>query len=147
MGPLLGLFRDAGSHLRSPPLGRSDKGIFVQWPVVEDRRIEVRAVRPDNCANLGIERDARKNEWVAERAVELPFKHIGKINDRLDPVLKAKMKRIGCNALESGNPVDGMSHGCSRGLIGIAERPFINCCQSASSSVWCNSAHASTSLC
>jgi len=114
---------------------------------MENRRIEVRAVRPDNGPNLRVERDACEDKRVAERAVKFPFKHIGKINDRLDAVLKTKTKRIGCDALESGNPVDGMSHGYSRGLIGMAERPLINCCQSASSSLWCSSAHASTSLC
>ncbi len=143
----LRLLGDAGGHAGFPSLGRSGKSIFVQWPVVEDRGIEVRAVRPDNGPNLRVQRDAGEDKRVAEWAVKFPFKHIGKINDRLDPVLKAKTKRIGCDVLESGNPVDGMSHGYSRGLIGMAERPLLNCCQSASSSFWCSSAHASTSLC
>ena len=135
---LLWVFSDAGGHARFPSLGRSGKSIFVQWPVVEDRRIEVRAVRPDNGPNLRVERDAGEDKRVAERTVKFPFKHIGKINDCLDHVLKAKTKSIGRDALESGNPVDGMSHGYSRGLIGMAERPLINCCQSASSSLWCS---------
>ena len=105
---------------------------------MENRGIEVRAVRPDNGPNLRVERDAGEDKRVAERTVKFPFKHIGKINDCLDPVLKAKTKSIGRDALESGNPVDGMSHGYSRGLIGMAERPLINCCQSASSSLWCS---------
>ena len=124
---LLRPFGNAGGRLRFPPLSCSNKGVFVQWPVVEDRRIKIRAVRPDNSSHFRVERDTREDEWVAERAVEVPFEDISKINDRLDPVIKAKPKRIGCNALASDNSMDGMSHGYSRGLMGIAERPFISC--------------------
>lgn len=58
--------------VRRPPGSQRLHRLRMLRPVVEGGRVEIRAVRPDQCMRFGIDLDLREKTRVVQRAVEIP---------------------------------------------------------------------------
>ena len=102
---------DSGNRMGlAPTFGGGAEGGFVFWPVVENRRIEIGAGRPDDGVNLGIETHSSKERGVAERTEEFAFENRLKIDGARQPVVEAQAQRVGCNKLERTDSVYRVVH-------------------------------------
>ncbi|VFN05302.1 MAG: hypothetical protein BECKG1743D_GA0114223_112081 [Candidatus Kentron sp. G] len=62
---------------------------------MECRRIEIRAIGPDQCPNLGVETDAPEQRRLAKRAIQLALQYRFEIDSPGDSVFEKDVDGIG----------------------------------------------------
>ena len=83
-----------------PALCRCTKSSLVLGPIVERSWVEVRAARPDDGMNFGVECDLSESRWIAEGAVKLTLKNRLEIHGARKAVVEVEAQRIRPDLLE-----------------------------------------------
>src|SRR2546427_5965100 len=77
-----------------PVLGKLSQSLFMQGPVVQRGRIEVRSVGPDQRLDFPIDPNLVKQFHVTQGAVQLACENRAKIDRLLGSVVKANAQRV-----------------------------------------------------
>jgi len=93
-----------------PLPGASGQGLRVRRPIMERGRIEIRAVRPDQGLDLGIDPHLIENRQVPQRAEKLAGKHRLKVDDLFGGIVKFHAQGIGGFDLERPDAVQWVFH-------------------------------------
>ena len=95
MAPFLCFAGSAVLHTRQrPSLGEFPHSRLVFGPIMQNRRIEIRSVRPDQRMNLRVNRDRGEDCRITERSVDLPLKHCRQVDLSGAPVIEADPQSI-----------------------------------------------------
>src|SRR5688572_8072706 len=79
-------------------------------PVMQRRRIEISARRPNKRARFRVYLDLRENRWVAQRSENLPLQNGLKIDGLDSAIGKAYPQRVCSCPLERFHSVNRMFH-------------------------------------
>jgi len=61
---------------------------------MQNRRIEIRSVRPDQRVNLRVNRDCGEHRRIAEESVDFPLEHCRQVDLSGAPVIEADPQSI-----------------------------------------------------
>lgn len=94
----------------APSFGGGAKSRLVFRPIVQRRRIEIRAAGPHDGVNLRIKRDLREHRLVTQRSVKLALKNRLQINGSHQIVIEAQAQRIRRDVLAGCDAINGVFH-------------------------------------
>ena len=104
----------------------------MQWPVVQRRGIEVRAIRPNDRVHFGVEANLVEQGKDAQRTEQLTGKHRPKVDAPLQTVGEPELQRERRYDFTGQNAMDGMAHGSlgqrvdrDRGLTVLQSAPVV----------------------
>ncbi len=84
----------------------------LRRPIVQGGGIEIRAIGPDQCVNLGIQHDLFKEVQVAQRPVELALEDGAEINFPAQAVVKTDLQGVWPEDGERLHLAKGVRHKC-----------------------------------
>jgi hypothetical protein len=91
-------------------LRQSSKSVLVARPVMQRGRVEIRSIGPSQCVCFGIDRDASKEEKIAERTIQFAYEDGAEIDRLLGRVIEADAESVRRDRLKGNNSVNRMSH-------------------------------------
>src|SRR5262249_10915288 len=86
------------------------EGLLVNGPVVQDRRLEVSAVGPNQRVDFRIERYLVEDRESTQRPIQLSRQHRQEVYRAIRSVSEANSKHIVADDLKSGYPMNCVLH-------------------------------------
>src|SRR5215813_1151235 len=91
---------------RLPSSGKFSKSLFMLRPVMQNGRIKVRTIGPDQHSDLGIDPNLVKQLQVTQWAVQLATQDRLKVDGPLGAVVKANAKRVSRGDFEGADSIN-----------------------------------------